>query len=770
MRPQPFGRYQLLDRISSGGMAEVFLAKTQGVRGFEKVLAIKRILPLVAEDADFQTMFVDEAQISAHLTHANVAQVLEFGQIEGQYFIAMEYVAGRDLRALRTRLAETGRHMPVDMALHIAARVCQGLDYAHRQKFPDGRSMEIIHRDVSPPNILISYEGQVKIIDFGIAKAASRSTRTRAGKLKGKFAYMSPEQVEGVQLDHRSDIFAVGIVLYEMLTNRRPFEGENQLATLNLVRKAVTDPPSTVNPEVPLEVDRIVARALMRKADERYGWASELRADIERYFGRAGTAFETHHLADWMKREFAGEVEAERRLMQRISQLQADDDAEVKAPSVDGGASRRGRDPRDLTPAIDLDQPPPRTEALAPTADARSLDAPLPATQAVTGPLPPVRAKRATPEPEPLPPTGRRQILPAATPSSSPSRETMTGGDEGDLQADGWHEPTTLDESDTGERPNPPVAAPGRPGARAAGGRGAEGRTNAWVAPTEKDDDEDEPPETSQHAALLSEEELEEDASDEDDEPVDELPMGKTTVLHRGSTDDVLAHLPTMAVPIPGRGGDEADAGAQTRILPPGASRPRVVTGPRASVPRPEHRGGAQVSGVVESLADDFEEMDAPAPIRKKARTDRLGREGRGETGKKKRRVQNTAVGFGEGVRRALSRLTSTQIVVLVASATLVFIGLAVLVGLLVADSSTEGSSEGTGSLIITSSPPAACTVGIDDRPRGLLSPGASMTLAGVPAGPHAVSLTCVGYKPFSRAALVNASQVTLVEAQLQRE
>jgi len=186
LRPERFGRYLLIDKISVGGMAEVFLAKAGGEAGFEKVLAIKRILPVVAEDADFRAMFVDEAQISARLNHPNIGQVLEFREIGGTYFISMEYVPGQDVRSLRLRMDHQRRYMPVSMAMHIIGHVCQALDYAHRQSYADGRSMEIVHRDVSPPNVLCSYEGEVKLIDFGVAKAAGRVSKTQAGILKGR--------------------------------------------------------------------------------------------------------------------------------------------------------------------------------------------------------------------------------------------------------------------------------------------------------------------------------------------------------------------------------------------------------------------------------------------------------------------------------------------------------------------------------------------------------------------------------------------------------
>ncbi|HEU5060606.1 MAG TPA: serine/threonine-protein kinase, partial [Kofleriaceae bacterium] len=226
-QPVPFGKYLLLDRISVGGMAEVFKAKSYGVEGFEKVIAIKRILPSMGEDKDFIKMFIDEAKIAGQLSHANICQIFELGKHQGAHFIAMEYIWGKDLLQIQHRLRKGGQIMPVAMACYIVSKVCEGLDYAHRKRDAMGRHLEIVHRDCSPQNVLISYEGEVKLIDFGIARAASRSSRTNAGVLKGKFGYMSPEQVRGLPLDHRSDLFAVGTVFYESLTGERLFQGES---------------------------------------------------------------------------------------------------------------------------------------------------------------------------------------------------------------------------------------------------------------------------------------------------------------------------------------------------------------------------------------------------------------------------------------------------------------------------------------------------------------------------------------------------------------
>ena len=231
-RPVQFGKYLLLGRISVGGMAEVFKAKSFGVQGFEKIIAIKRILPSLGRDEDFITMFIDEAKIAGQLAHANIGQIHELGQVDGAHFIAMEYIWGRDLLQLQNRFKKRGKRISMSAASFIVMKVCEGLHYAHKKRDVLGVPMEIVHRDCSPQNIVISFEGEVKLIDFGIARAASRSSRTNAGVLKGKFGYMSPEQVRGLPLDRRSDIFSLGIILFEVLTGRRLFDGESDFSTL----------------------------------------------------------------------------------------------------------------------------------------------------------------------------------------------------------------------------------------------------------------------------------------------------------------------------------------------------------------------------------------------------------------------------------------------------------------------------------------------------------------------------------------------------------
>ncbi len=323
-QPVPFGKYLLLDRISVGGMAEVFRAKSYGVEGFEKVIAIKRILPAMGEDKDFIKMFIDEAKIAGQLSHANICHIFELGKIQGSHFIAMEYIWGKDLLQIQNRLRKVGQVMPVGMACYVISKVCEGLDYAHRKKDAMGRPLEIIHRDCSPQNVLVSYEGEVKIIDFGIARAASRSSRTNAGVLKGKFGYMSPEQVRGLPLDHRSDLFALGTCFYESLTGERLFLGESDFSTLEKVRNADVRPPSQLNQNIPPEVETLVMRALARDAKSRFESGAEMHAELQAFLTRQSVPFTNKTLADWLRSAFRDDLDREKQQMEDYKRVGRD--------------------------------------------------------------------------------------------------------------------------------------------------------------------------------------------------------------------------------------------------------------------------------------------------------------------------------------------------------------------------------------------------------------------------------------------------------------
>jgi serine/threonine protein kinase len=277
-----YGPYRLLERVAVGGMAEVFRAKRSGVEGFEKVVAVKRILPHLSDNKEFVDMFIDEAKMVAGLTHPNIVQISDLGKIDRSYYIAMEYVHGRDLRSILRRAKERSLRVPLDISAFIVNRVCSALEYAHRKKEESGRPMMLVHRDVSPQNILISFEGDVKLTDFGIAKAASKATTTDRGALRGKLLYMSPEQAWGKPMDRRSDIFSLGIVFYEMLTDQKPFLGTSEMSILETVRECRVPAPSTLNPRIPEKLEKVVMKALERDPELRYQDAGEMHRDLER--------------------------------------------------------------------------------------------------------------------------------------------------------------------------------------------------------------------------------------------------------------------------------------------------------------------------------------------------------------------------------------------------------------------------------------------------------------------------------------------------------
>jgi len=277
-----FGQYVIEEHIATGGMADVYKARMMGMEGFQKTVAIKRILSNLTDSDDFVRMFIDEAKLAAQLNHNNIIHIYDLGKVDRSHYIAMEYIEGRDLRSILEECHERDRKMPIEVALHITDLLASALDYAHKKRDFDNRALGLVHRDVSPQNVLISFDGDVKLCDFGIAKAASKATQTRAGALKGKLQYMSPEQAWGKDIDHRSDIFSLGLVLFEMLTNEKVFTGTSELSVLEQVRDPIITAPSMKNAEVDSEVDRIVFLALNAERDERYQSAEDMKRDLER--------------------------------------------------------------------------------------------------------------------------------------------------------------------------------------------------------------------------------------------------------------------------------------------------------------------------------------------------------------------------------------------------------------------------------------------------------------------------------------------------------
>jgi eukaryotic-like serine/threonine-protein kinase len=296
-----FGPYRLLRRIAVGGMAEIHLAKTRGVGGFEKLIALKMIHAHYSTDEHFVQMLIDEAKISVQLTHVNIGQIFDLGRIGETYYITMEFIDGADLFKILRRASEIDRDMPVEVATFIAQEVCAGLDYAHNKRDEEGRPLGVIHRDISPQNILVSYAGEVKIVDFGIAKAALRARQTAAGVIKGKYYYMSPEQAWGDPVDARTDVFSAGILLYEMLTGQMLYLEDDLHRLLDRVRRADIPPPSTRRPDIPRELEPIVMRALRKRPEDRWQSAHDFQQALQKFLFTYAREFSPQRLAAFIK-------------------------------------------------------------------------------------------------------------------------------------------------------------------------------------------------------------------------------------------------------------------------------------------------------------------------------------------------------------------------------------------------------------------------------------------------------------------------------------
>ncbi|WP_257458491.1 serine/threonine protein kinase [Archangium lipolyticum] len=314
MSIETYGNYQLIKRLAMGGMAQIYLARQRGPEGFEKLLVVKRILPHLAENEDFVRMFLDEARIAARLNHPNIVQIFNLGAQDDSFFIAMEYIHGEDLRRVWKRAERSGQLIPVPLVCRVIIEACAGLDYAHKKTDANNKPLGIVHRDISPQNILVTFEGRVKVVDFGIAKAADQATVTRSGVLKGKYSYMSPEQAAGQKLDRRSDIFALGVVLYELLTGTRLFKRPSDMSTLQAVAECKILPPSQVNSRVPAHLDPIVMKALTREPADRYSEAVQLQLALEDWLVAHQLPSSSAHVAAFMQDLYAARLAEEARL------------------------------------------------------------------------------------------------------------------------------------------------------------------------------------------------------------------------------------------------------------------------------------------------------------------------------------------------------------------------------------------------------------------------------------------------------------------------
>jgi serine/threonine protein kinase len=304
----PQQRYRVLDRLASGGMAEVFLAESASIEGFKKRVAIKRVLPHLSEKTRFISMFLDEARLSAQLSHSNCVQVFDIGVGDSAYFIVMEYVDGADLKAIVEHLAQRRKPFPVELAVHVAIQICQGLAYAHELTGDGGTSLHVVHRDMSPPNVLITKYGEVKIVDFGLAKASSQLEKSEPGIIKGKFSYLSPEAALGEEIDHRTDIFAVGIILWEILSGKRLFVGESDFATVRLIQQAAVPSLRSARSDVPEDLERIILRALARSPSQRYSTARDLGRDLTSFLYRFSRPVSAFDLAELVRGATANRV------------------------------------------------------------------------------------------------------------------------------------------------------------------------------------------------------------------------------------------------------------------------------------------------------------------------------------------------------------------------------------------------------------------------------------------------------------------------------
>lgn len=320
---EQFGKYILLERVAAGGMAEVYLSKSTGAVGVNKFVAIKRILPQYSDHQEFIEMFKEEAKIAVNLNHGNVVSIYDFGVERSQFFLVMEYVEGKNLRQILNELKKSNTQFVTEQIVYMMKEVAAGLDHAHRCiDGATGKPLNIVHRDMSPQNIMVSFEGEVKIIDFGIAKAETQLEATKAGTLKGKYGYMSPEQADGQPIDPRTDIFSLGIVLWELLANDRLFTSNSEAAILRKIRECQVPSIRKINPSVPPELERIVNKALAKDKGLRYQTASSLHRDLNRFLNTQYPEFSPHDFSVFMKNTFSAAFLEQRRKLIEFAKIQ----------------------------------------------------------------------------------------------------------------------------------------------------------------------------------------------------------------------------------------------------------------------------------------------------------------------------------------------------------------------------------------------------------------------------------------------------------------
>ncbi len=360
--PEQIGRYQLCFEVASGGMASVYLARTEGVPGFQKLLALKRIHPHLSREREYVDMFLDEARIASRITHSNVCSVFDFGEADGEYYIAMEYLVGEPLSRVQRRVVANAAErasplLPARMAA-VVAQACEGLHAAHELRDADGCSLNVVHRDVSAENLFVTYDGEAQVVDFGIAHARQRVHHSDAGQVKGTFPYMAPEQMTAAVVDRRVDVWALGVVLWELLTLQRLFLRDTDVNTMYAVLSSEIRPPSAHRKDVPVELDAIVMKALQRSPDERWQDAREMGRALRQFLANQPELVGPAEIAEWMGTLFPDGESRKRRLMEiaRTTDLLPTPDS--TAPPRDKSGRRDVRVPQTAPPRVEPPPPP----------------------------------------------------------------------------------------------------------------------------------------------------------------------------------------------------------------------------------------------------------------------------------------------------------------------------------------------------------------------------------------------------------------------------
>jgi serine/threonine-protein kinase len=320
---RPYGQYVLVRKLAEGGMAEIFLSKLLGADGFERNVVIKRMLSNLSSLPDFVEMFRDEARLAARLSHPNIIQIHELGFIEDCYYICMEYLAGEDFSTTLRQAGKKRQYTPIPIVMRVLADAARGLHYAHDFTNESGQPLHVVHRDISPSNLYVTYQGQVKVLDFGIAKASSRLVQTRTGVVKGKYIYMAPEQARGEEVDRRADIFSLGVSLYESITNVRPFARENDLAVLNALLQGDFMPPTKLRPDIPRELEAVVLKAMALRPEDRFATASEFADALERCTSGKLALASNKDLSEYMRMQFGDQRFTEKTRVPTLATLKA---------------------------------------------------------------------------------------------------------------------------------------------------------------------------------------------------------------------------------------------------------------------------------------------------------------------------------------------------------------------------------------------------------------------------------------------------------------